>query len=322
MLRVNKVRSLDIISLGEPMVEFCATSTGSLKDINFFERGWGGDTSNVIVAAARLNKACGYICRVGGDEFGRSLSEMWLRESVDTSKVIVEEGSFTGVYFISLVDGGKHDFTYYRKDSAASHLSPEDLDPEYIKRAKIFHSSGISQAISASCREAVFRAAEIAKKAGRLFSYDPNIRLKLWSADTARAIASYTLEMADIVMPSMEDAKIITGKSTPENAARSMLKKGPKVVAVKLGQKGCLVVTEDKNVRLSGFNVKTVDTTGAGDAFDGAFLTGILEGLSIEKAAELANAVAALKSCGRGAVAPLPKRSQVEELLNSLRQSS
>jgi len=301
------------------MVEFCATSTGSLKDVNFFERGWGGDTSTVTVAAARLNKACGYICRVGGDEFGRSLSEMWLRESVDTSKVIVEEGSFTGAYFISLVDSGKHDFTYYRKDSAASHLSPEDLDPGYIKGAKIFHSSGISQAISASCREAVFRAAEIAKKAGRMFSYDPNIRLKLWSADTARAIVSYTLEMADIVMPSMEDAKIITGKSTPENAGRRMLKKGPKVVAVKLGREGCLVVTEDKNVRVPGFDIKVVDTTGAGDAFDGAFLTGILEGLSIEKAAELANAVAALKSRGRGAVAPLPKRSQVEEFLNSLR---
>jgi len=303
------------------MVEFCAASTGSLKDIDLFERGWGGDTSNLVVAAARLNKACGYICRVGDDEFGKSFLEMWRRENVDTSRVIVEEGSYTAVYFISLLKGGKHDFTYYRKGSAASHLSPEDLDPDYIKEAKIFHSSGISQVISESSREAVFKAAEIAKDAGRTFSYDPNIRLKLWSSDTARAIVSYTLEMADIVMPSIEDAKIITGIASPENAAKSILRKGPKVVALKLGTQGCLVMTKDKKIKVPRFDVKVVDTTGAGDAFDGAFLTGILEGQNLEKAAELANAVAALKSSGRGAVAPLPRKRQVEEFLKSLKSN-
>jgi len=320
MLRVNRMRTLDMISLGEPMVEFCATSTGSLKDINLFERGWGGDTSNMIVAAARLNKACGYVCRVGDDEFGKSFLEIWRRENVDTSNVIVEENSFTGVYFISLLKDGKHDFTYYRKDSAASHLSPEDLDPNYIRQAKIFHSSGISQAISTSCREAVFKAAEIVKKAGGIFSYDPNIRLKLWPINTARAVASYTLEMTDIAMPSIDDAKIITGYSSAEEAAEHILKKGPRIVAVKLGAEGCLVMTEGETVKMPRFDVKVVDTTGAGDAFDGAFLTGILEGLSIEKTAQFANAVAALKSRGRGAVVPLPKRREVEEFLNSSKE--
>jgi len=315
------MKSLDIISLGEPMVEFCATSTGSLKDIDFFERGWGGDTSNMIVAAARLNKTCGYVCRIGDDEFGRSFLEMWRREKVDTSHVIVEKGSFTGVYFISIVDGGEHDFTYYRKDSAASHLSPEDINPEYIKQTKVFHSSGISQAISTSCREAVFKAAEIAKNANAMFSYDPNIRLKLWSLNTARAIVSYTIEIADIVMPSMEDAKLITNQPSCEDAAKEILKMGPKIVAIKLGAEGCLVMTEDETIKVPGFSVPVVDTTGAGDAFDGAFLTGILEGFSLEKAAEFANATAALKTRGRGAVAPLPKRKEVEEFLRSAKKA-
>jgi len=299
------------------MVEFCATSAGSLKEISLFERGWGGDTSNMTVSAARLNKSCGYICRLGDDEFGKSFLEMWRRENVDASRVIVEEGSFTGVYFVSLVNGGKHDFTYYRKDSAASHLSPEDLDPDYIKQSKIFHSSGISQAISESCKEAVFKAAEIAKGAGKMFSFDPNIRLKLWPINTARSVISYTLEMTDIAMPSTEDAKIITGYSSPEEAAKCILKKGPRIVAIKLGAEGCLVMTEDEKFKVPGFDVRVVDTTGAGDAFDAAFLTAILEGLSMEKAAEFANAVAALKSRGRGAVIPLPTRREVEEFFNS-----
>jgi len=299
------------------MIEFCATSPGSLKDVDLFERGWGGDTSNMIVAAARLGKACGYICRVGDDEFGKSFLEMWRAEDVDTSGVIVEKGSFTAVYFISLLEGGKHDFTYYRRDSAASHLSPNDVNPDYIKQAKIFHSSGISQAVSESCREAVFKAAEIAKKAGTIFSYDPNIRLRLWPLDMAREVVSYTLEIADIVMPSIEDAKIVVGSSSPEEAARNILKKGPRLVALKLGAEGCLVMTEDKRVKVPTFDVEVVDTTGAGDAFDGGFLTGILERLSIEKTAQLANAVAALKCLGKGATTPLPRRSEVEEFLSS-----
>ncbi|MFQ6094754.1 MAG: sugar kinase [Candidatus Bathyarchaeia archaeon] len=309
------MKPLDIISLGEPMVEFCATSTGSLKDVKLFESGWGGDTSNMAVAAARLNKACGYVCRIGDDEFGRSFLEMWQREKIDTSHVIIEDGSFTGVYFISIVDGGEHDFTYYRKDSAASHLSPDDIDPEYIKGSRIFHSSGISQAISTSCREAVFKAAEIAKSAGAIFSYDPNIRLKLWPINTARAVVSYTIEMADIIMPSMEDVKLITGHSSSERAAKQILKMGPRIVAIKLGAEGSLIATEDEIIKAPGFTVNVVDTTGAGDAFDGAFLTGILEGLGLEKTARFANATAALKTLGKGAVAPLPRRSEVEKFL-------
>jgi len=298
------------------MVEFCATSTGFLKDISLFERGWGGDTSNVIVAAARLGKSCGYICRLGDDEFGKSFLEMWGRENIDTSNVIIEKGAFTGIYFISILNGGRHDFTYYRRDSAASHLSPVDIDPDYVKRARIFHSSGISQAISASCREAVFKAAEIAKRGNSMFSYDPNIRLKLWPVNTARAVTSYTFEIADIVMPSMEDAKIITGYSSCERAAKEILKMGPRIVAVKMGAEGCLIVTKDETVRAPGFDVRVIDTTGAEDAFDSAFLTGILEGFSLEEAAKFANAAAALKTLGRGAVAPLPRREEVETFLS------
>lgn len=308
---------LDVISLGEPMVEFCASRKGKLKDITIFKRGWGGDTSNVIVTVSRLGKRAGFITRVGNDEFGECFLDMWRREKIDISQVIIEKGGFTGVYFISLTEEGEHEFTYYRKNSAASHLSPEDINENYIKNAKILHTSGISQAISESSREAVFKAIEIAKRDNLVVSYDPNIRLKLWPINTAKAIVTYTLKFVDIATPSLEDAKLITGLETPEEIIDFLMNIGPKIIALKMGSKGCFVADEKQRKFVKAYQVKNVvDTTGAGDAFTGAFLVGILEGWDIVKAAKFANATAALKTLGLGAVTPIPTRRKVEEFLS------
>jgi len=308
---------LDVISLGESMSELCATSTGHLREVAGFKLGWGGDTSNFSVAVARLGRKVGYICRLGDDEFGRSFVELWAREGVDASRVIVEKGAFTGVYFISLIDGGEHDFTYYRKDSAASRLSPEDVDEAYVRQAKVFHSSGISLAVSQSLREAVFKAVRVAKEAGGLFSFDPNVRLRLWPIHTARAVVSYACAQADIVLSSIEDMKLLYGYDDPEKAAASLRSMGPRTVVVKLGADGCLVSAKDESFRSPGFKVKVVDTTGAGDAFDAAFIVGMLEGWEYRRIARFANAVGALTAIDRGAVAPIPTRQKTEAFLRS-----
>ncbi|MEM3046793.1 MAG: sugar kinase [Candidatus Bathyarchaeia archaeon] len=309
--------SLDVVSLGEPMSELCATSTGHLREVAGFKLGWGGDTSNFAVAVARLGRKVGYMCRLGDDEFGKSFLELWAREGVDASRVIVEKGAFTGVYFISLIDGGEHDFTYYRKDSAASRFSPEDIDEAYVKQAKVFHSSGISLAISQSLREAVFEAAKLVKDAGGLFSFDPNVRLRLWPVNTARAIVSYACTQANIVITSIEDMKLLYGYEEPEKAASALHSMGPEKVVVKLGAEGCLVSADGESFRSPGFKVKVVDTTGAGDAFDGAFIMGMLEGWDYRRIARFSNAVGALTAMDRGAVAPIPTRRQVEKFLRS-----
>lgn len=158
---------------------------------------------------------------------------------------------------------------------------------------------------------------EIAKRTGVLVTYDPNLRLKLWPINTARAVITHTFELVDVVFPSMEDVKALLGPVSPEAAARQILKRGPKIVAIKLGADGCLVVTRDQVVRSPGFRVTPVDTTGAGDAFDGAFAVGLLEGWAIEETAEFANAVGALTTLKKGAVAPLPRRDQVDEFITS-----
>ncbi|MEM3571943.1 MAG: sugar kinase, partial [Candidatus Bathyarchaeia archaeon] len=205
----DRSKKLDAVSLGEPLLEFNARGIGSLRNIKTFDKGWGGDTSNFIVAFSRLGGCAGYITRVGDDEFGHCFLELWKKEGVDTSHVIIEKGGFTGIYFISRKNGGEHDFTYYRKDSAASHFSIKDLDIDYIKDAKIFHASGISQAISSSCNEAVLYAMKKAKESNVIVSYDPNIRLKLWSLDKAQDAILKAIKLCDIVMPSLEDLRLL-----------------------------------------------------------------------------------------------------------------
>ena len=305
--------NLDLIALGEPLLEFYGQKSGPLKLVQLFERGWGGDTSNLTVAFARLGGNAGYITRIGDDDFGKSFIDLWKKEKIDTSNVKISKGEYTGIYFIAYNNG--HEFTYYRKASAASRLSFKDINENYIAIAKIFHSSGISEAISRSCREAVLKTAKLAKSKGAIFSFDINYRPKLWPPEIATDYINKTIKLADIIFPSLEDLRLLYGLGKPEKLSRQILKKGPQIVVVKLGSEGCLITTKKASLKVSGFNVQAVDPTGAGDAFGGAILYGFLKNWDIEKMAVFANAVGALTSCGKGAVQPIPKKKEADAFI-------
>lgn len=309
--------SPEVICFGEAMVEFNASTIGRLKDVTIFERGYGGDTSNTAVAVARLGITSGYITKLGKDEFGKCLLDLWCREEVDTSHVLIDEKAFTAIYFVTRTLEGDHEFTYFRKGSAASRFKASDLDMEYIKSAKIFHTSGITQAISPSCRRAIAKVVEELKSEKILFTYDPNIRLKLWSLKEARRTALESISLADIVMLSMDDARILFGRISSQEVLKEILKLGPKIIAIKLGEEGCLVCDTKDTFKIPGFKVNFVDSTGAGDAFDAALIVGILQDMSIEKAAIFANAVGSLKCMGKGAITPLPRRKDVDSFLEA-----
>lgn len=196
------------------MAEFCASREGRLGDVVEYARGWGGDTSNFIVAVARLGGRAGYVCRLGGDEFGRSFLDLWRQEGVDASRVVVEPGGFTAVYFISLTGGGGHDFTYYRTGAAASRFSAADLDLEYLRGARLLHTSGISLAVSPSLREACLAAMGEVKAAGGMATFDVNMRPKLWDIETARATCEEAFRLSDVVFASMEDVGTLYGIRT------------------------------------------------------------------------------------------------------------
>jgi len=303
---------MDIVSMGEPLMEFSEVMDPVRGRI--YLPGFGGDTSNFAVAAARQGARVGYLTHIGADAFGDRFVELWKSEGIDTSLVVRDPDAHTGLYFITYTEAG-HRFTYHRKGSAASRMRPEDVPAEAIARATLLHVSGISQAISDSACDAVLRAVEIARTHGVLVSYDPNLRLRLWPLARARAVIHATAAMADLFLPSLEDAQQLTGLDDPDRIADFYLGLGAGLVALKLGRRGVLVATRAERHRVEGFRVETVDATGAGDTFDGAFVAERLNGAGLAEAARYANAAAALSTTGYGAVGPIPRRDDVVAFL-------
>ena len=305
---------VDIVSLGEPMLEFNALQEGSLAEVAQYSVGWGGDTSNFAIAASRVGGRVGYLTRLGDDEFGESFMRLWAREGVDTTHVGKDPSAFTGIYFISRKET-KHFFTYFRKNSAASLMTPDFLPKAYITGAKLLHVSGISQGISDSACDTVFAAIGMARSAGVLVSYDPNFRPRLWPVERARAVIHETFRQADLVFPSIEDARMLTGLSDAEEIARVYLAMGPKVVVMKLGGDGAMLATLEGVRHFRPFRVQSVDMSGAGDTLDGAFVVGHLSGWPLDQCVRFANAAAALTTTGLGCVTPVPRREEIEALM-------
>lgn len=300
--------TFDIIALGEPLIEF-NQARGQVGDTTY-KRGHGGDTSNTAIAAARQGARVGYLTALGADAFGDAFIDLWKKESVDASHVLRDPSAHTGVYFVTHGHDG-HVFSYLRAGSAASRLGPEKLPKDYLASARYLHVSAISQAISAAACDAVFCAVETVREAGGRISYDTNLRLKLWPLTRARAIVDATVPLCDVIFPSLEDATTLTGLAEPDDMVDKYLGMGVPLVALKLGSEGVLVATTGERRRLAGRRVETVDATGAGDTFDGAFLASLALGSDPFEAARYANAAAALSTRAYGAVAPIPSRDAV-----------
>ena len=213
----------DLIAVGEPLAEMAAESAGRLGDVERFRRGWGGDTANFVLAAARLGGSCGYVTRVGQDAFGAAFIAMLEAHGVDASQVKADAEHHTGLYFVTYSEERKHRFDYVRRGSAASHLAGADIDPGYVAGARVLHASGISQAISRSCADAVRVAMELAQAAGTTVSYDANVRPALGDRDTLRHNFEAAVALADVVFVSEEDAAHLYSGTPARGGARSHL---------------------------------------------------------------------------------------------------
>lgn len=301
----------EMLALGECMVEFFCD--GPIEEAQTFTKSFGGDTLNTLVAAARLGSTAGYLTRTGDDPFAPYLLDAWQREGIDTAQVRRVPG-FNAIYFISLLERGEREFTYYRAGSAASTMTPDDFPAEVFAGARLLHISGISQAISASARATVLAAAQRARAAGLLVSFDPNLRPRLWSSlQEARAAFDEVLPYVNIALPSAPDElRLLLGEATPAAAVTQLLDRGVGTVAVKTGSAGAVVATQmqPQPVTVPPLDVPVLDTTGAGDAFNGGFLHALLTGRPAAEAATLGVVTAGLKVRGRGAIASLPYREE------------
>ncbi len=301
----------DIVSLGEPLYEFSALPDRP----GTWLQGFGGDTMNCAIAAARQGARVGYLTRIGADAFGEDLLRLWRAEGLDVAGVEIDPVAHTGVYFVSHGPQG-HSFSYLRAGSAASRLSPGNVPLVRVRAARYFHTSGITQAISDSACDAAFSAMEAAREAGVQVVYDANLRLRLWPAARARAVIAAAMAMSDVFLLSSDEAQILCDQSQPERILGWCQRQGARRVALKLGKDGVIGWDGQRRAHIPAHRVEAVDATGAGDCFAGALMARLAAGDDFWRALRYANAAAALTTTGYGAVAPLPTPEAVERLLS------
>ncbi|AZQ65676.1 sugar kinase [Silicimonas algicola] len=297
----------DILAIGEPLIEMVRLPQ-PIDARPAFVQGFGGDTSTAMIAAARQKARTGYISAVGDDMFGQAMLALWDREGVDRSGVRVRSGDPTGVCFIDPDPAGRR-FTYARRGSAASLFTPEDLPETLIRAARILHVSGISMAISATMRAAVFRAVDVAREAGVRVSLDVNFRPALWPREAASEAILRVAQRAAIIFPSDDEMGLLWGLTEPRDIADRFIDLGAEIVAVKQGAKGVYLAEPSKSLHIDAAPSTPIDSAGAGDSFAGAFLAWLVETSDPERAAREAVKVAAGTVGGLGAVEPIPRRT-------------
>ena len=309
-------KTLDIVALGEAMVEFNQTRHQSEDEAPLYLQGFGGDTSNAAIAAARAGARVAYLTRLGTDRWGEHLMDLWQRERVDTRWVLRDAQAATGIYFVSH-DAQGHHFSYARAGSAASRMQPHDLThwADAVQHSQWLHLSGITLAISASACDTAFAAMQYARSVGTRVALDSNLRLSLWPLARAQACVRHAVGLCDLFLPSLEDMTALTGLTQPQDIIGWSHAQGAAQVVLKLGADGALASDGQTRRQLPGHVVQAVDATGAGDCFAGNLLARLAAGDTLWAATAYANAAAALSVQGLGAVAPLPRSEAVAQLL-------
>lgn len=315
----------DVISFGEMLIDFVSTESGvSLIDAPAFKKAPGGAPANVAVGLAKLGVPCGFMGKVGEDDFGHFLARTLEENEVDTSCLRFSESARTALAFVSLKADGERDFMFYRHPSADMLFEAGEVDETAIRAAKLFHFGSITL-IDDPVRNATLHAAQTAREAGLLISYDPNLRLSLWpGADAAREGMLTGWPYAQYIKVSREEALFLSGKDALEEAAAELWHDDLRVLLVTDGAKGSSYFTGASQGYVPAFDVEVVDTTGAGDGFMAGFLFRLLADpsladgpASLQEALRYANAVGALTTTRRGAIPALPGPEEVERLLSA-----
>ena len=310
----------DVITIGESLVSFIPDAHTKLRYVHQFSKVVAGAESNVAVGLSKLGYKAGWISKIGSDEFGAFLIRELRAEGVDTSRVITSDEGPTGLMFKQFSASLDSSVFYYRRGSAASTLCPEDIDWEYLAKTRIIHCSGITPALSSSCKQTVQAIFRFAKEKHILISFDPNIRRKLWSEEEAVRTLRPLLEQADIVLLGEEEGALLLGTEDPETIARLLLEQGSTHVGVKRGSKGSYVADANKGYFIEPYPVEVVDTIGAGDAFNAGFLAGLLDGLPTEQCGKMGSITGSLAVSSYGDVEGFPDRSTFDRIWDNTKE--
>ncbi|MCM3767624.1 sugar kinase [Neobacillus niacini] len=286
----------DVITIGDAMITFDPSTTGPMRYVPVFERKVGGAELNVAIGCSRLGLKSGWISCLGNDEFGRYIYNFVRGEGIDVSQVRLVDGYPTSVNFKEIMGDGSGRTFYYRSNSPTTALTIETLNEDFIKKARVLHITGVFPAIDKSKNiELIKHAITLAKKHGVLVSFDPNIRLKLWSCEEAKAALSKFLPYIDVLLTGEEEAELLWGVRDPQDIIEKAKKYGISYVAIKLGENGSVGYHDGQTITAPPVKAKkVVDTVGAGDGFDVGFLYGLLHNWQLEKTLQFANTIGSM----------------------------
>lgn len=319
-----------LLSIGEILIDFIPLQKGAaLKDVVYFERFPGGAPANVAVAVAKFSGNASMITKLGQDAFGDFLMEQLKESGVQTDKIVRTNRANTGLAFVSLREDGERDFSFYRKPSADLLLEASEIDAEWFEQGDILHFGSVDL-VESPMKGAHRKAIQCAGSRGGIISFDPNVRIPLWEKpEECRDAILEFLPMAHILKVSDEELEFITEITDEQKAIQSLFTGNVKAVVCTRGAKGADLYVKNRKYSSPGYSVKVEDTTGAGDAFMGGFLYGLLnrnatpetlEDIAMGHAEEMlafANAAGALTAAGKGAMSSIPTKEQLMDFLNS-----
>lgn len=313
-----------VICLGETLIDFIGETPGDLTQVTSFRKCPGGAPANVAVGIARLGGSCGFIGAVGTDSFGHFLIRTLQENGVFTQGIIQTTEAPTALAFVSRKESGERDFLFYRERCADLLLTKKDLFLPWLETANYLHVGSVSLTANPSQQATMF-AVKHAKAHGAKITFDPNLRLDLWSNDDKRCrqIIGKLLPLTDIVLPSEEELCFLMETDDLQEAIMRIAKLGPSIICVKQGEAGATLFQKTPKGAITrehqhAFLVSVTDTTGAGDAFNAGFITGLTQGMTYSQALYQGQAVAALVVTKIGAMSALPSHQELAEFLRTL----
>lgn len=309
----------NVLLFGEPMALLIANTTGPLEGVETFTRAMSGAEVNVCIGLSRLGHRARYLSRLGDDPFGHYIQKALQDNHIDTSAITWDPVYRTGIQLKNRVDDGSDPYApYYRKGSAASHISPAEIDALDLDDIDLIHVTGIPPALSQSARAASLRLMERARENGITLTFDPNLRPSLWEdEETMKTVIHEMASKADYFLPGIEECRRLSGLDSLEDFFDFYESLGAKTVIIKDGSNGAFFRQDGEIIRIPGFPVEeVVDTVGAGDGFAAGVLSGLLEHLPLFECVRRGNAIGSIQITSRSDNEALPMRDDLMEYMN------
>lgn len=262
-----------VVAIGELLIDFVPQQKGcTLDEVTHFERVAGGAPANVAAAVARLGGKAAMISQVGEDAFGTHILKVLQSNGVDTAYVFRTGRANTGLAFVSLDATGNREFSFFRNPSADLFLDQDQITADMFDGCAALHFCSVDL-VDWPVRLAHRKAIGLAGRAGAILSFDPNVRLPLWSSpeECQKAIRAF-LPYADLVKLSDDEVEFVTGCTEEREAAEKLFAMGCRLLLVTRGADGSAAYTPHAEAFAETLRVPVTDTTGAGDSFIGSFL--------------------------------------------------